>query len=90
MPWIDDEEDKARQAKWKAEREAKEKPLRASWEKLTNKQRFALMDVYEAINDFRNQTYDLGGDCYHSTWRRVMDIPIGLRQAFPDLDKDDC
>lgn len=89
MPYIPNEEELARQAKWKMEREEKEKPMREAFEYLTSEQQNVIRFVVDTLIDFDDEMRDLEGDCYHSTMQKVRTVGYKMRNAFPNLKEED-
>tara|TARA_R110000772_G_scaffold112223_1_gene216432 strand:+ start:124 stop:399 length:276 start_codon:yes stop_codon:yes gene_type:complete len=90
MPYIENKEEAARSAKYKAEREAKEKKLISGYDKLTRKQQDALRMCFSVLDMYNDETRDMDGDCYKSTDTAVRQLYGKLYQAFPSLrDEED-
>ena len=90
MPYIPNQEEAARSAEYKAEREAKEKKLNVGFEKLTRKQKDVLRLCYSVLSMYNTETSELDGDCYKSTDTAVRQLYWKLYHAFPGLkDEED-
>lgn len=89
MPYIPNEEELARQAKWKAERAEKERPMREAFKYLTSEQQNVIRFVVDTLIDFDDEMRDLEGDCYHSTMQKVRTVGYKMRNAFPNLKEED-
>jgi len=90
MPYIENEEEAARSAKYKAEREAKEKKLISGYDKLTRKQQDALRICFSVLDMYNTETNEMDGDCYKSTDTAVKQLYYKMYNAFPNLrDKED-
>ena len=90
MPYIPNEEEAARSAKFKAEREAKEKKLNAGFSKLTRKQQDVVRLCLSVLSMYNTETSELDGDCYKSTDTAVRQLYWKLYHAFPGLkDEED-
>ena len=89
MPYIENEEEAARSAKYKAERDAKQKKLNAGFDKLTRKQQDAVRLCLSVLDMYSRETSELDGDCYKSTDTAVRQLYWKLYQAFPGIKDDD-
>ena len=90
MPYIPNEEEAARSAKYKAEREAKQKKLNAGFSKLTRKQQDVIKHCISVLDMYNTETSELDGDCYKSTDTAVRQLYWKLYHAFPGLkDEED-
>lgn len=90
MPYIENEEEAARSAKFKAARDAKEKKLISGYDKLTRKQQDALRMCFSVLDMYNGEMRDMDGDCYKSTDTAVRQLYGKLYQAFPSLrDEED-
>ena len=89
MPYIPNEEELARQAKWKEERQEREKPMREAFNNLTPNQRDVLLFACDTMLNFDQEMIDLEGDCYHSTMQGVRTVGYKIRNAFPSLKMED-
>jgi hypothetical protein len=90
MPYIENEEEAARSAKYKAEREAKEKKLISGYDKLTRKQQDALRMCFSVLDMYNTETNEMDGDCYKSTDTAVKQLYYKMYNAFPNLrDEED-
>ena len=89
MPYIPNEEEAARSAEFKAEREAKEKKLNVGFEKLTRKQKDVLRLCYNVLDMYNNETNEMDGDCYKSTDTAVRQLYYKLYHAFPGLKDEE-
>ena len=85
MPYIENEEEAARSAMWKSEREAKQKPLREGFDCLTIDQQQALMYIFKTLDNFNDENRDMEGDCYHSTWIKLTGLYGKIITAFPNV-----
>ena len=88
MPYIENEEEKARSDKFKIELQAKQKPMRLAFTKLTPDQQHALTHVYNVLNRYTDETRDMEGDCYHPTFVALSQLYYKLHVAFPNLRGD--
>ena len=88
MPYIPNEEEQERAEKFKIEREEKEKPLREAFTKLTPDQQHAITHVYKVLDNYTDETRDMEGDCYHSTFVALSQLYYKLHVAFPNLRGD--
>ena len=88
MPYIPNEEEQERAEKFKIEREEKEKPLREAFTKLTPDQQHAITHVYKVLDNYTDETRDMEGDCYHSTFVSLTQLYYKLHVAFPNLRAD--
>ena len=88
MPYIPNEEEQERAEKFKIEREEKEKPLREAFTKLTPDQQHAITHVYKVLDNYTEETRDMEGDCYHSTFVSLTQLYYKLHVAFPNLRTD--
>ena len=85
MPWIDDEEDKARQKKFEMERAIKNKLKANAFNKLTASQQEAIRIVWRAYNQWDTDSDDMGGDVFHSTYLNLKKVRHNFYQAFPTV-----
>ena len=85
MPYIPNEEEAARSAKFKAEREAKEKKLNVGFDKLRRKQQDVIRLCLSVLSMYNTETSELDGDCYKSTDTAVRQLYWKLYHAFPGL-----
>jgi len=90
MPYIENEEEAARSAKYKAERDAKQKKLNAGFDKLTRKQQDVIKHCLSVLDMYNTETSEMDGDCYNSTYTAVKHLYCKMYQAFPGLkDEED-
>jgi len=89
MPYVENEEEAARSAKWKAERDAKEKKLNAGFDKLTRKQQDVIRLCLSVLSMYNTETNEMDGDCYKSTDTAVKQLYYKLYHAFPGIKDDD-
>jgi hypothetical protein len=90
MPYIENEEEAARSAKYKAEREAKEKKLISGFSKLTRKQQDVVRLCLSVLDMYNTETNEMDGDCYKSTDTAVKQLYYKMYNAFPNLrDEED-
>ena len=89
MPYIPNEEEAARSAEFKAEREAKEKKLNVGFDKLTRKQKDVLRLCYNVLDMYNTETNEMDGDCYKSTDTAVRQLYYKLYHAFPGLKDEE-
>ena len=90
MPYIPNEEEAARSAKYKAERDAKQKKLNAGFDKLTRKQQDVVRLCLSVLDMYNTETNELDGDCYKSTDTAVRQLYYKMYNAFPGLrDEED-
>ena len=89
MPYIPNEEEAARSAEFKAEREAKEKKLNAGFSKLTRKQQDVVRLCLSVLDMYNTETNEMDGDCYKSTDTAVKQLYYKMYNAFPNLRGDD-
>lgn len=89
MPYIPNEEELAAQAKWKEERALRDLPLQIGFNSLSDKQQYALREIYRTMDNFSDEMRDLEGDCYHSTMQSVLGVYGKLRMNFPSLHESE-
>lgn len=89
MPYIPNEEEAARSAKYKAEREAKEKKLNAGFDKLTRKQQDVIRLCISVLDMYNTETNEMDGDCYKSTDTAVKQLYYKMYNAFPNLSDEE-
>jgi len=89
MPYIENEEEAARSAKFKAERDAKEKKLNASFDKLTRKQQDVLKHCISVLDMYNTETSEMDGDCYKSTDTAIKHLYYKMYQAFPGIKDEE-
>ena len=90
MPYIPNEEEAARSAKYKAERDAKHKKLTAGFDKLTRKQQDVVRLCLSVLDMYNTETNEMDGDCYKSTDTAVKQLYYKMYNAFPGLrDEED-
>ena len=90
MPYIPNEEEAARSAKYKAERDAKQKKLTAGFSKLTRKQQDVVRLCLSVLDMYNTETNEMDGDCYKSTDTAVKQLYYKMYNAFPGLrDEED-
>jgi len=89
MPYIENEEEAARSAKFKAGREAMEKKLNDGFDKLTRKQQDVIRLCLSVLDMYTRETSELDGDCYKSTDTAVRQLYWKMYQAFPGIKDDD-
>lgn len=89
MPYIPNEEEAARSAKYKAEREAKQKKLNAGFDKLTRKQQDVIRLCISVLDMYNTETSELDGDCYKSTDTAVKQLYYKMYNAFPNLSDEE-
>ena len=89
MPYIPNEEEAARSAKYKAERDAKQKKLTAGFDKLTRKQQDALRMCFSVLDMYNTETNEMDGDCYKSTDTAVKQLYYKMYNAFPNLSDEE-
>tara|TARA_B110000046_G_scaffold159009_1_gene171316 strand:- start:559 stop:834 length:276 start_codon:yes stop_codon:yes gene_type:complete len=90
MPYIPNEEEAARSAKYKAERDAKQKKLTAGFDKLTRKQQDVVRLCLSVLDMYNTETNEMDGDCYKSTDTAVKQLYYKMYNAFPGLrDEED-
>ena len=89
MPYIPNEEEAARSAKYKAERDAKQKKLTAGFDKLTRKQQDVVRLCLSVLDMYNTETNEMDGDCYKSTDTAVKQLYYKMYNAFPDLSDEE-
>jgi len=89
MPYIENEEEAARSAKYKAEREAKQKKLNAGFSKLTRKQQDVVRLCLNVLDMYNTETNEMDGDCYKSTDTAVKQLYYKMYNAFPNLSDEE-
>ena len=89
MPYIPNEEEAARSAKYKAEREAKQKKLTAGFDKLTRKQQDVIRLCISVLDMYNTETNEMDGDCYKSTDTAVKQLYYKMYNAFPNLSDEE-
>lgn len=89
MPYIPNEEEAARSAKYKAERDAKQKKLTAGFDKLTRKQQDVVRLCLSVLDMYNTETNEMDGDCYKSTDTAVKQLYYKMYNAFPNLSDEE-
>jgi hypothetical protein len=89
MPYIPNEEEAARSAKYKAERDAKQKKLNAGFDKLTRKQQDVVRLCLSVLDMYNTETNEMDGDCYKSTDTAVKQLYYKMYNAFPNLSDEE-
>jgi len=89
MPYIENEEEAARSAKYKAERDAKQKKLNAGFSKLTRKQQDVVRLCLSVLDMYNTETNEMDGDCYKSTDTAVKQLYYKMYNAFPNLSDEE-
>ena len=89
MPYIPNAEEAARSAKYKAERDAKQKKLNAGFSKLTRKQQDVVRLCLSALDMYNTETNEMDGDCYKSTDTAVKQLYYKMYNAFPNLSDEE-
>ena len=89
MPYIENEEEAARSAKFKAGREAMEKKLNDGFDKLTRKQQDVIKHCLSVLDMYSAETSEMDGDCYRSTDTAVRRLYYKMYNAFPDIKDEE-
>jgi len=87
MPYIENEEEKQRRVEWKVKQQARDARRDAAFNKLTQKQKDVLRDMWKAYDQWDRETTDQF--LLYETVIRLQSVRGSFMQAFPALTMDD-
>ena len=87
MPYIENVEEKQRREEWKAKQQAKDARQDAAFNKLTQKQKDVLRDMWKAYDQWDRETTDQF--LLYETVIRLQSVRGSFIRAFPALTTED-